>query len=216
MAQVFKFTLSPFYENTYIITDETKECIVIDPGCYTDDERKRLKSFVEKNELKVVRLINTHCHLDHIFGNRFIAETYNVGVECHEGELPVLRAAPMVAQMYGVRMEASPDPVAFISEGDEVRFGNTILKAIFTPGHSPASLCFFCEKDRFLIAGDTLFKLSIGRTDLPGGDYDTLMDSIHNKIFPLGDDVKVYAGHEAETTIGFEKIHNPFVGQNAR
>ncbi len=216
MATVKSFVFSPFQENTYIVYDDSKECVIFDPGCYTQAERDELANFIETEKLKPVRLINTHCHLDHIFGNRFVSEKYDLPLEIHQGELPVLEAAPMVAKMYGVPMTASPGPGAFIEEGDTISFGNTSLTAIFTPGHSPASLCFYCEKDAFLIAGDTLFYLSIGRTDLPGGDHLTLLQSIKEKIFPLGDDITVYAGHMQPTTIGFEKINNPFVGVNAQ
>ncbi len=215
MTKVIKFVFSPFQENTYILYDDTRECIIIDPGCYTKKEQDELSHCIEKNALTPVKLLNTHCHLDHVFGNKFVAEKYGLGLECHKGELPVLQYAKVAADMYGVKMEESPQPSKFIAEGEIIEFGETQLLSIFAPGHSPASLCFFCEKDKFLIAGDTLFRLSIGRTDLPGGDYNTLISSIKNNIFPLGDDVVVYSGHMEETTIGFEKEHNPFVGIHA-
>ncbi len=215
MAKVQKFTFSPFQENTYIIYDDTQECIIIDPGCYNNAERNDLVRFIERNELIPKRLINTHCHLDHVFGNKFVSEKYDLELECHEGEVVVLQYAEQAAAMYGVKMEPSPLPGKYIEEGDIISFGNTELRAILTPGHSPASLCFFCEKDNFLIAGDTLFRMSIGRTDLPGGDHDTLIKSIKEKIFPLGKDVVVYSGHMDETTIGYEIVNNPYVGKRA-
>lgn len=213
MTKVKKFVFSPFQENTYVLYDESKECVIIDPGCYDEKERKELVSFIEENDLNPVRLLNTHCHLDHVFGNKFVAEKYNLILECHEEEVVVLQFASQAAQMYGVHMESSPLPGKYINEGDVITFGNTTLSTLLTPGHSPASICFYCEKDNFLIAGDTLFRLSIGRTDLPGGDHETLLKSIKEKIFPLPKNTVVYSGHMEETTIGYEKVNNPFVGE---
>ncbi|MFN7116718.1 MAG: MBL fold metallo-hydrolase [Saprospiraceae bacterium] len=212
MAEVVQMTFNPFEENTYLLYDETKECVIIDPGCLGASEKQALASVIQELGLQPVRLINTHCHLDHIFGNRFVAEKYDLSLEIHSGEIPVLERAPQAAMLYGVPYpELSPAPGNFIEDGDTIVFGNTILEAILAPGHSPASLCFFCKASNFLIAGDVLFYGSIGRTDLPGGDYDTLIESITTRLLPLGDDVKVYPGHEPETTIGFEKQHNPFL-----
>ncbi len=212
MALVAKFTFNPFQENTYIVYDETKECIIFDPGMYTEAEKKHFTDFIESAGLKPVRLINTHCHLDHVFGNKFVADTYQLGLEIHKGEVPVLESFTQTCAMYGVpNVEASPAPSHFIEEGDSITFGNTSLSVLFTPGHSPASISFFCAADQFLIAGDVLFRESIGRTDLPGGDMKTLLDSIREKCFPLGDDVRVYSGHGEDTTIGYEKQNNPFL-----
>ncbi len=212
MSLVAKFTFNPFQENTYILHDETKECIIIDPGCFTQNEKDQLVKFIEENQLKPVRLINTHCHLDHIFGNRFVAEKYGLELEIHEGEVPVLEAAEMVSSSYGIPFpEPSPPAGKFIKEGDIIKFGNTELETLFTPGHSPASISFFCKKDKYVIAGDVLFQGSIGRTDLPGGSFPVLIASIKDKLFPLGDDVKVYSGHMGMTTIGEEKMSNPFL-----
>jgi glyoxylase-like metal-dependent hydrolase (beta-lactamase superfamily II) len=207
------FTFNVFQENTYVLFDDTKECIIIDPGCYTQAERNKLSDFIKHKGLKPVRLINTHCHLDHVFGNAFVKETFNVPLEIHRGELSVLQGFERVSQMYNVPVEPTPDPDAFIEDGDEIRFGNSVLKAILTPGHSPASLSLFSESERFVIAGDVLFYNSIGRTDLPGGDYKTLINSIVEKLLPLGDDVIVYNGHGQSTTIGRERLHNPFLKQ---
>jgi len=214
MAQVKFFTFSPFSENSYIIYDDSKECIIVDPGCYTDEERQRLSKFISDNDLTPVRLINTHCHIDHVFGNRYVAETYKLPLEIHEGEIPVLESVPMVAKMYGipnVQLSPDPDPNKFIKEGDTISFGNTKLSVLFTPGHSPASVSFYCKEDSFLIAGDVLFQGSIGRTDLPGGNFDTLLQSIINKFLPLPDDVIVYSGHGNPTSIGVERNSNPFI-----
>lgn len=214
MAQVHFFTFSPFAENTYIIYDETKECIIIDPGCYTPEERQTLSDFIYKNELTPVRLINTHCHLDHVFGNHYVAKTYQLALEIHQGELPVLESVPAIAQMYGIpniQQSPDPDPEKFIQEGDIIEFGQTSLTTLFTPGHSPASVSFYCAQDGFVIGGDVLFQGSIGRTDLPGGNYDTLMQSIKDKFLTLPDQTIVYSGHGNPTSIGVERTRNPFV-----
>ncbi len=212
MAYVVRLTFNPFQENTYVVYDDTGECVIFDPGCYDGEEQAILRDKIEALNLRPVRLINTHCHLDHIFGNRFVSEHYQLPLEIHRGELPVLEAADQAAMLFGIAIpEPSPAPERFIEEGEEIHFGATTLKALLTPGHSPASLSFFSEPDRLLIAGDVLFSGSIGRTDLPGGDYGTLIASIKNVLFPLGDDVKVYPGHGPETTIGNERRNNPFL-----
>lgn len=214
MAEVLKHTFNPFQENTYIVYDDTHECIIFDPGCFSDEEKATIKKTIEKHDLKPVRLINTHCHIDHVLGNQFIMDTYGLELEMHKGEIPVLEAAPQSATMFGLPVphgDFAGKPGRFIEAGDNIAFGDTTLKALFTPGHSPASLSFFCKADRFLIAGDVLFFGSIGRTDLPGGDFDTLIRSIQSELFPLGDDVTVYPGHGPETNIGYEKQHNPFL-----
>ena len=212
MATVHSFVFSPFQENTYVLADDNGECIIFDPGCYDDNERKVLADFIEEKNLKPIKLINTHCHLDHVFGNKFVAEKYNVPLEIHRGELPVLKSMPMVCMNYGLPMpEESPEPSHFLQEGDVVEFGSTKLEIVFTPGHSPASISFICREDKFVIAGDVLFYDSIGRTDLPGGNFETLMNSIHEKLMPLPDDFTVYCGHGPATTIGRERVSNPFV-----
>jgi len=211
MANIASFTFSPFQENTYVIYDETKECIIIDPGCYDSQERNILVNFIAENNLRPVRLVNTHCHIDHVFGNAFVAKKYNLKLEAHKGEEIVLAAAEIAAKMYGLKLEHSPDIEVFLEEGETLRFGNTTFQILFTPGHSPASLSFFCREDKFVIAGDVLFRQSIGRTDLPGGNFDTLMKSIREKLLPLGDEVQVFSGHGESTTIGYERVNNPFL-----
>jgi len=212
MADVVGLTFNPFQENTYLVYDQTGECIVFDPGCSNTAEQQELVRAIEEKSLKPVRLINTHCHIDHVFGNRFVHEKYGLPLEIHEGEVPVLQAVPMVADMYGIPYpEQSPDPGRFIKEGEQITFGETTLEVLFTPGHSPASLTFYCAADQFLIAGDVLFYGSIGRTDLPGGNHATLIESIKTKLLPLDDAVRVYPGHMQPTTIGFERANNPFL-----
>lgn len=216
MANVKKLTFNPFQENTYIVYDDTGECVIFDPGCYTEEERETLQRTVRQLRLTPVRLVNTHCHLDHVFGNRFVAETYQLDLEIHEGEQRVLKAAPKAANFYGVPMDpadAMPNLGPFLREGETLTFGQTELEMRFAPGHSPASLCFYCAADGFVIAGDVLFRDSIGRTDLPGGDYDTLLNSIRTQLMTLPDEVVVHSGHGADTTVGYERRNNPFLNR---
>ncbi len=213
MCEIGIFTFNAFQENTYVLYDETKECVIIDPGCSNREEEKRLVDFIESKGLKPVRLIMTHGHVDHMLGNAFIVEKYNLEIEIHKDEVPVLMMSPQVGKMYGFAVTPSPEPnpEKFIAEGDTLTFGTTSLKALLTPGHSPASISFYCEASNFVIGGDVLFRQSIGRTDLPGGNFNTLISSIKTQLFPLGDEVKVFPGHGPDTTIGFEKQHNSFL-----
>lgn len=214
MTEVTSFTFNPFQENTYILSDESKECIIIDPGCYTENEKQEVVDFISHRGLTPVKLVLTHAHIDHVLGNNFVCGKYNLRIEMNATETELLKSAELYGEMWGIRMEPSPAPEIFLNEGDRVRFGNTELQVLFTPGHSPGSLCFVHAQQKFAIAGDVLFYGSIGRTDLPGGDYDTLIKSIREKVFSLGDDVKIYPGHGPSTTIGHEKKFNPFVGEN--
>ncbi len=211
MTKVEIITCNPFMENGFIIHDETKECVIIDPGCNNEQERKKYSDFIEKNDLKPVKLINTHCHLDHICGNRFIADKYHLKLESHKGEQVVLDAAENHGKMFGFTFEKSPDIEVFLKAGDTVSFGNTSFKVLYTPGHSPASISFYCEKENFVIAGDVLFQMGIGRFDLPGGDFDTLIESIKTQLMTLPDDTTVYPGHGPATNIGFERSNNPYL-----
>lgn len=211
MISVHFFTFSPIAENTYVLYDETKECVIIDPGCYDDRERSELADFIKNNELKPVRLLNTHCHLDHVFGNNFVAKKYNLKLEAHKQEIPVLEAFERSAAMYGMNADRSPEIAVFLKEGDQVTFGNSVLDILFTPGHSPGSITFYNREQQFMISGDVLFYGSVGRSDLPGGNHATLIDSIRKKLLPLGDAFKVYSGHGPLTTIGNERLHNPFL-----
>jgi len=212
MAKVITLTFNPFQENTFLVVDDHGECVIFDPGCLSVEEQKTLTALIEKERLTPVRLINTHCHIDHVFGNTFVAEKYNLALEIHEDALPMLKASPRQGAMFGLKDVApSPEPERFIEDGEVITFGRTELKAIHTPGHSAGSLSFYCEEDKFVIVGDVLFDGSIGRTDLPGGDYDTLISSIMKRLLPIGDDVIVYSGHGPSTTIGRERRMNPFL-----
>lgn len=211
MITIQSFAFGPFQENTYILYDETKDCIIIDPGCYDDNNRNELASFIEKENLKPVRLINTHCHLDHVFGNGFVADKYNLQLEINKKDEPVLDSYMSTAKMYNLDAQPSPPASVYLDEGDTVEFGNSSLEILFTPGHSPGSITFYDKEQKFMIVGDVLFQGSIGRTDLPGGDMDTLIASIKNKLLPLDNEYVVYNGHGPSTTIGYERDHNPFL-----
>lgn len=211
MISIQTFVFGPFQENTYLLFDETKDCIIIDPGCYEDRERSQLAGFIEDNKLNPVKLINTHCHLDHIFGNGFIADKYHLKLEINKHDLPTLDSYLLSAKLYGFKASPSPQPSVYLNEGDIIAFGNSILEIFFTPGHSPGSITFYNRNQKFIIAGDVLFYGSIGRSDLPGGDSKTLISSIKNKLFSLEDDYKVYSGHGPSTSIGFERMNNPFL-----
>jgi glyoxylase-like metal-dependent hydrolase (beta-lactamase superfamily II) len=212
MTQLKSFAFNPFSENTYILFDDTtREAIVFDPGFYTVNERKMFVKFIDDNNLIIKRLINTHCHLDHVFGNPFIIETYNVPLECHRAELPVLARVEQSGMMFGTPVPPQQAPSVFIEDNAVITLGSIELKAILAPGHSPGSLCFYHEKDKFLIGGDVLFFGSIGRTDLPGGSHAQLIQSIETRLMTLPDDVKVYSGHGQPTTIGRERRYNPFL-----
>lgn len=209
--KVAQFTFNAFQENTYVLYDDSSECIILDPGCNNESERQQLVKFIEDKELKPVKLVNTHCHIDHVLGNKFISEKYNLELEAHEGEIPVLAANDAVSGMYGIPYEKSPAIGKYIEADIDYLFGNSVLRTIFTPGHSPASLSFYEANSKTLIAGDALFQMSIGRTDLPGGDYDTLIKNIKEKLLVLPEDTIVYSGHGPSTTIGNEKANNPFL-----
>lgn len=211
MVTIHSFTFNPIAENMYILFDETKQCVIIDPGCYDDAERNALAKFITDNDLTPVKLLNTHCHLDHVFGNGFVSKKYNLKLEIHQLDQVVLDNFIISANLYGMNADPSPQPSVYLNEGDTVTFGNTTLEILFTPGHSPGSITFYNRKESFMIVGDVLFNGSIGRSDLPGGDHQTLINSIKNKLLPLGDNFKVYSGHGPVTTIGRERTNNPFL-----
>ncbi len=210
-----QFVFNAFSENTYVVYDDTKECIVIDPGCYEPDEKELLKKYIEDNDLIVKMLINTHCHIDHVLGNNFVKNEYGVELTIHKLDLETLKANEVVAPMYGFQGFEFAEADNFIEEGEKIKFGNSYFDVIFVPGHSRGHIALINEEEKICIGGDVLFRQSVGRTDLPGGDFDTLMDSIKNKLFRLADDMTVYCGHGADTSIGYEKKYNPFCGEAA-
>jgi hydroxyacylglutathione hydrolase len=211
MLSIKSFTFNPVQENTYILYNEQGQCCIIDPGCYFDEERAALKEFLEKSGLTPILLLNTHCHLDHVFGNKFVHDTWNLTLHIHEKEKIVLETAPIAGKTWQLPFDNYEGPLATLKEGETIEVGNDELQIRFAPGHSPGSVCFYHEAGGFVIGGDVLFNGSIGRADLPGGDYDTLINSIQTQLFTLPDDTKVYSGHGSMTTIGFEKMNNPFV-----
>lgn len=208
--QIKKFTFNPFAENTYVVWDDSSECVIIDPGCYESSEEQELAAFIKENKLQPVALLNTHCHIDHVLGNAFVAAQYELKPQIHPAENTLLEAVNNYAPVYGIQYKKSPDADLSLADNGEFKFGNTVFKMILAPGHSPGSICFYNEKHKALIGGDVLFLESIGRTDLPGGHHETLLQSIRERIFTLPDDVVVYPGHMDNTSIGHEKKHNPF------
>ncbi len=211
MIQIQSFTFNPFSENTYVLHDETGEAIIIDPGCYDKSEFNTLAAYIDSNKLKVVKVVNTHAHIDHVLGVEAIKRKYEVPFYLHKLDEPLLRAVKTYAPNYGFVQFSEPEIEFYLNEGDAVTFGNTSLKVIFVPGHAPGHVAFVNDSQQFVIGGDVLFRQSIGRTDLPGGDYETLIHSIRTKLFTLPDAYTVYAGHMQPTTIGFEKKNNPFL-----
>ena len=212
MLRIQAFTFNPIQENTYVLYDETKQCVIVDPGCYGRSEQDTLRNFIIDNQLEVKALLNTHGHVDHVLGNAFVKRTFKVPLHIHPLDEATLRAVPAYAQAYGFPLYEPAEPDGFFNEGDVIAFGNTELKVLFLPGHAPGHVGFLSGKDTVLVSGDVLFRRSIGRTDLPGGDFDTLVRSIREKVFTLDNDVKVYPGHGQATTVGEEKNGNPFLG----
>ena len=211
MLTVKAFSFNPVEENTYILYNEKKECCIIDPGFYFAAEREKFKGFIEETNLQPTLLLNTHCHLDHVFGNKFVHDTWGLSLHIHEKEKQMLDLAPASGEMWQLPFENYEGELTFIKENSGIKIGNDELEIRFAPGHSPGHVCFYDEADGFAISGDVLFHGSIGRTDLPGGDFHTLINSIQTQLFTLPDETKIYCGHGPMTTVGFEKMNNPFV-----
>lgn len=211
MLQIKSFVFSPIQENTYLLYNESNECIIIDPGCYFDAEKEELVAFIEDNNLKPVMVLNTHCHLDHVFGNKMLAEKYGLTLQIHEKEKAVLAFAPTSGLMYDMPFDNYTGDFILLNEGEIIKLGKDELKILFTPGHSPGSVSFYCVKDKFVISGDALFKNSVGRSDLPGGNHEQLIESIKKNLLTLPEDTIVYSGHGPVTTVGTEKNENPYL-----
>ncbi len=210
MTTIKTFVFNPFQENTFLIYDKTKECVVIDAGCSDDNEYSTIDGFIKEKDLILKYVINTHCHVDHIMGNAYLVDKYRVSSIAHKEDFPLIERSRDMAMVFGLNVQEPPMPDYLVNEGDEIKFGNTLLEVIHVPGHSPGSIALYNEQDKFVIVGDVLFHGGIGRTDLPGGDYDTIISSIREKLFTLKGDVVVYPGHGGSTTIEFEKNNNPF------
>ena len=211
MLTVQPFTFNPVQENTYVLYNEKGECCIIDPGCYFASEEQALRGFIEQNGLRPILLLNTHCHLDHIFGNRFVHKTYQLQLHLHQLEKAVLEYGPTAGQLWQLPFDNYDAELVFIDEGQTIRIGDDELHVLFTPGHSPGSVSFYDKEATFVISGDVLFQGSVGRTDLPGGSFAILEESIKTKLYTLPEDTIVYPGHGDSTTIGDEMKTNPFV-----
>jgi glyoxylase-like metal-dependent hydrolase (beta-lactamase superfamily II) len=208
--EIFKFIFSPIEENTYILADNSGDCAIIDCGCYDEEESARIEKFIRDKKLNPVLLLNTHCHLDHIFGNKFMLERYNLRTLSSELEEGNRKNAQEHAMLFGLSMDDPPEPAGFIAHNQVIRFGKTELLALHVPGHTVGSLAFYSEKNGCVFTGDALFAGSIGRSDLPGGNFEQLIKSIENQLFVLPPATVVYSGHGNETTIGKEIKSNPF------
>lgn len=211
MLQIEVMPFNPFQTNTYILYDETGKCVIIDPSCYEKEEEKKLSAFIEQKKLKPVAILYTHCHIDHMLGNNYVAKKYRIKPFTHKDSLLFLENSRTYAKSFGFEIDKPVMPESFLEDGDIVKFGNQQLRAIHAPGHAAGSLCYYHEESGSLVVGDVLFQNSIGRTDLPTGDHDTLIKSILQSLMTLPEDVTVYPGHGPSTNIGYEKKTNPFL-----
>jgi hydroxyacylglutathione hydrolase len=209
--RIARFTFNPFSENTYLLYDESMECVIIDPGMTDEDEDSILFGFIRDEKLRPVKVLNTHCHIDHILGNASSCNTFDIKLYAHEKELQMLERAGAASLMWNVPYRESPLPHHYIQEGEQIHFGNTVLDVLFTPGHAPGHVVFVQHQEKVILGGDVLFKGSVGRVDLPGCNATDLVSSIQHKLYTLAHDYVVYPGHGPETTIGDEKKHNAFV-----
>ncbi len=211
MFSIKSFTFSPIQENTYVLHNENSNAIIIDPGCYFDDEKNVLVNFIVENNLTVKYLLNTHCHLDHVFGNKFVAEKFDLIPHIHPLEETLLEYAPTSGLMWNLPFDNYSGELIFINEDEQIILDDDILDIIHCPGHSPGSICFYSKPQGFIISGDVLFKNSIGRTDLPRGDFETLKNSIQQKMYKLLNETVVYSGHGEPTSISYEKKNNEYI-----
>lgn len=211
MTTIKTLVFNAFQVNTYILFDETRQCVIIDPACYEPGEEEELAAYIETEGLMPVAVLYTHGHIDHILGNNFAVSAFGIPAKAHADTLPFIKNSPVYGKTFGFDAAEPILPKEFIEDGQVITFGNQRLKALSTPGHAAGSICYYHEADGFLISGDVLFAGSIGRTDLPTGDFDLLIQSINDKLLALPDNVKVYPGHGPATTIGHERNTNPFL-----
>ncbi|MCL2597924.1 MAG: MBL fold metallo-hydrolase [Paludibacter sp.] len=206
------FIFNPVQENTYVVFDESKEAVIIDAGCIFENEYRQIDTFIEYNNLKIKHLLNTHLHFDHILGSRYIAKKYNVPLEAHLSDEFMIDTLGQTLESFGVNLNVEAQPIGkYLAENEVIKFGNSEFKVLLVPGHSPGSLCFYCQKEGILFSGDVLFRGTIGRTDLPYGDYDMLIENIKEQLMILPGSTIVYSGHGAETTINEESRNNPYL-----
>ncbi|NJM26202.1 MAG: MBL fold metallo-hydrolase [Bacteroidia bacterium] len=210
MIYTHAFTFNAFEENTYVLHDDQRDGVIVDPGCADSAEQQELAEFIEAQGIRIQRIVNTHCHVDHVLGNYFAKQQYQAPLLIPRHEMQVLKSAKVIAPVYGYHQYQDAEPDGYLDEGDDLAVGAELMKILFVPGHSPGHVAFYHAGSSTLIAGDVLFHNSIGRSDLPGGDHATLIDSIHKKFFTLPDNTTVYPGHGPSTTIGYEKKTNPF------
>lgn len=211
MIHINTLVFNSFAVNTFVISDSNGNCVIIDPGCEDDYEQKRLAAFIDQKKLKPLALINTHFHVDHILGNLFVSQKYGIKPTGHTGSKIFWETAKEFGTVFNLQVHEIVKPEIFVEDGDVLNYGDIQLEVRYTPGHADGSICLVSHEGRFVVAGDVLFNGSIGRTDLPTGDFDVLMESIRQKLFTLPDDYTVYPGHGPETSIGYEKITNPFL-----
>ena len=209
--KIKKFEFNMFPVNCYVLSDDSNEAVVIDPGCFYEEEKMALKKYIDSNGLTIKHILNTHLHLDHIFGNPFMLKEYGIKAEANKADEFWLEQAPKQSRMFGFELKEEPVPLGkYICDGDIISFGSLTLEAIHVPGHSPGSLVYYCKQENCMFSGDVLFQGSIGRADLARGNFDELLENICSRLFILPNDTVVYPGHGAPTTIGIEKTENPF------
>ena len=206
------FQFNPFQENTYVLSDDTGEAVIIDCGCLSSNDDERLTLYLTTEKLQVKHVLNTHLHLDHSFGNYMVAHTLGVLPEAHRADEFLIGQLIAQSQAFGIQGVVREQPLGgYLQEGDVVSFGRTQLEVLHVPGHSPGSICFYCRAENVIFVGDVLFAGSIGRTDLPKGNYAELIAGIQRKLMVLPDETIVYSGHGPATTIGNERVNNPYL-----
>ena len=210
MLHIHIFRFNPFSENTYVLFNDQKNGVIIDPGNWNEKENEILENFIKEKEISIQNILLTHAHIDHVLGLHWAFDTYKVVVKMHEEEKDVLERNPMSARNYGFDFKPFVGDIELLNEGEKYFIDEDSFEIFHVPGHSPGSIAFYNEAQKFVISGDALFQGSIGRTDLYRGNHEQLLESIRTKLFTLPEETEVYSGHGNATQIGFEKNHNPF------
>ena len=210
MLNIHIFRFNPFSENTYVLFNENKNGIIIDPGNWNDEETKVLDNFIKEKEITLKNILLTHAHIDHVLGLQWSFDTFKVPVKMHEEEQEMLDRNPMSARQFGFYFKKFEGEIEYLNEGENYCIDEDCFEIFHVPGHSPGSLAFYNSAQKFVISGDALFQGSIGRTDLYRGNHEQLLESIRTKLFTLPEETEVYSGHGNATQIGFEKNYNPF------